>query len=290
MKNFDRFVGIDWSGAKSPIHTKSIAVSMCGRGSEAPILLNAQWSRQKIAEWIGAQLKDHSYARMLIGVDANFGYAQSVGLEQFGASYDYKDIWANVERKSRPAPNYFAGPYWEHYPQYFWSQGKRPAHITLPQRIIEKACRDAGLGHPESPFKLIGAKQVGKGGLAAMRMAYDLKQKYKDAISIWPFEQDKTSTARIVITEIYPRQFLMRSGHGTTKIRDISALNASLEALRSNKINDTYRFNDHDTDAIISSAGLRMICGNKEIVPPNISNPTLMTEEAAKREGWIFGV
>jgi len=290
MKNFDHFIGIDWSGAKSPIHTKSIAVAKCSRGSAAPDLIqNTQnqnnWSRKHVFEYIQT-LK----GRTLIGIDANFGYSEEIGVAQFGKAYDYNDLWGAVEAESTQSPNFFSSGFWESYPEYFWTHGKMPPHMKFPKRQTEQRCSEQGYGNPESPFKLIGAKQVGKGGLSAMRMACALKQTMGDKICIWPFEPEIEDTAKIVITEIFPRQFLMRTGHGTTKVKTIDELNISLEKLGCKNKYDTIHFSEHDADAIVSAAGLRMLCGNNKNLPEHITNPPQLNKPARTREGWIFGV
>ena len=121
MKNFETFIGIDWSGAKSPIHTPSIAVAKCMQGSDAPTLIrNHQkendknrnnWSRNDVFEYIQT-LKD----RTLIGIDANFGYSEVIGVSQFGKSYDYKGLWAEVESESAHHNNFLAAGFWESHP------------------------------------------------------------------------------------------------------------------------------------------------------------------------------
>ena len=186
--------------------------------------------------------------------------------------------------------NFFAGAFWQAYPKHFWTQGKKPPHMRFPKRRTETLCSELGYGHPESPFKLIGAKQVGKGGLAAMRMAHALKGAMGDEICIWPFEQNISDTARIVMTEIFPRQFLMRCGHGATKVNSIDALNTALKKLGCKNKYETIRFNNHDADAIVSAAGLRMLCGEEDVIPEQLSNPPHMNQAAGIREGWIFGV
>lgn len=292
MKNFDIFVGIDWSGAKQ-IHTKAIAVAACEQGRDAPALIanpygHKYWSREAVARWVIDMAK--SPKRIMIGIDANFGYAQEVGVAQFGKAYNYNALWAAVESAAKENKNFFAKEYWETHPEHFWWEGKQPKHITLPKRITEHQCAADGYGRPESPFKLIGAKQVGKGGLAVMRMVYHLKQTLGDQICIWPFEREQADTARIVISEIYPRQFLMRSHHGLKKISTFQQLNAAYEGLESSLAPDDFKFSDHDADALVSATGLRMLCGKNETLPQNITNPKSLTESAAKREGWIFGV
>ena len=293
MKNFDQFVGIDWSGAKAPVFTKSIAVAVCKQGNEAPALVkgpkNGLWSREAVGQWILDILKTSK--RTFIGIDANFGYAQAIGEVQFGKSYNYKDLWSDVEARSKGDGNFLAKGYWEAWPQYFWTEGKQPAHITLPKRLTETTCGEAGLGWPESPFKLLGPKQVGKGGLAAMRMVHYFKRQAGDKICIWPFEKAIADASQIVISEIYPRQFLRRTNHGNAKVNSLKALNEVLRKQGSDTIkNNTYRFNDHDADAIVSSSGVRALCGEGKTVPKSVSNPPMLDKKSAEQEGWIFGV
>ena len=289
MKNFDLFVGIDWSGAKTPIKTKAIAVALAWKGREAPHISGKIWSREMVGDWIKSLATRDK--RILIGIDCNFGYSQIIGEQQFGAYYTYADLWEAVEAANQNAPNYFAGGYWTHpnHQKYFWTQGKKPDDFDMPKRLTEILCGEAGYGWPESPFKLIGAKQVGKGGLAGMRLAYDLKQHCGVDICIWPFETHADS-ARIVITEIYPRQFLRRTGWGNQKVRTIEDINACLPKLNSNPIEGHIDVSDHETDALIAAAGLRFLCGQGKTVPKEIYAPKALDRITASREGWIFGV
>lgn len=290
MLNFDRFVGIDWSGAKSPIVNRSIAVSYADRGNDAPILLEHKWSRSNVSDWILEQAK--GYERILIGIDCNFGYAYDVIQKQLGHGATYKQLWHAVDQACEHESNYFGAGFWENdkYKNHFWTSGKKRDDFLMPQRDVEIACAEEGLGHPESPFKLIGAKQVGKGGLSGMRMAHHLKNKLGDIIAFWPFERGCVDRAKIVVTEIYPRQFLIRAGHGLTKVRTIQELNKALLALKSNPFSQQQVFTDHDTDAILSAAGLRLLCGNDKNVSKDVSQPALMSYNAQIAEGWIFGI
>lgn len=289
MKNFDLFAGVDWSGAEKPVTTKSIAVAMAERGRGAPVLFPAVRSRQAVAEWILKLALGHR--RALIGMDCNFGYSSQIGTAQFGAAYDYRDLWNAVEQASAPQGNFFSGGYWQHaeHRKYFWTEGKKPDGFVMPRRLTETVCGESGYGWPESPFKLIGAKQVGKGGLAGMRLAHYLKNRLGDAVAFWPFERH-TGTAAIVVTEIYPRQFLRRAGHGNAKIRTREELNKALNALQSKPYPARGECTDHDADAIVSAAGLRFLCGSGTDVPDNIANPLALDPVTASREGWIFGV
>jgi hypothetical protein len=289
MKNFDQFVGIDWSGAKAPIKTKSIAVATCPQGQLAPTLHEKIRSRTAVAEWMESLIKEDK--RTLIGIDCNFGYAAQVVKKQLGIKANAYDLWAEVERVNEGELNFFAGQFWSHkkYASDFWTQGKMPDEFTMPKRVTEVICTENGYGRPESPFKLIGAKQVGKGGLAGMLLAHYLKKNFGKKIAIWPFDTHYNE-ANVVMTEIYPRQFLMRVGHGTTKVRDQETLNSILPFFGSQKIREEQNITDHDTDALVSAAGLRYLCGMKANVPPQIAKPAKMTPNARLCEGWIFGV
>lgn len=286
VKNFDQFIAIDWTGARHPVVSKAIAVAACQQNKNPPEVLQGPWSRRRVADMIAERAQESS--RILIGIDCNFGYAQETGLRQLGPDYDYRDLWRAVDESSRAEENYFAGPYWQNHPEIFWTSGKMPAGFAMPRRITEQMCGEAGYGWPESPFKLIGAKQVGKGGLAGMRMAYDLKRRCGDKIAIWPFEPEIIDHAHVIIAEIYPRQFLKRAGHGNTKVRHLADLNRALALLES-KPADMGEFSDHTADAVVSAAGLRWLCGSARTILQSISQPPC-DPVTLRREGWIFGV
>lgn len=291
MKSFNRFIGIDWSGARTPVRTRAIAAAQCAQGDAPPRLEPEIRSRTAVADYI--QALSSASERTLVGIDCNFGYSQTIGERQFGNTYDYCDLWQAVEDANVDQPNYFAGGYWTHadHAMHFWTEGKMKPGYTMPQRLTEIVCRQCGYGAPESPFKMIGPKQVGKGGLAGMRLVHALKKTCGDRVAVWPYEGlDAADHARVVIVEIYPRQFLHRAGHGPTKIRDAGALNRALSAMGSRKIPGNRPFSDHDADALVSAAGLRFLCGSGKHIGGTLAWPPMLDERTARREGWIFGV
>ena len=123
-----------------------------------------------------------------------------------------------------------------------------------------------------------------------MRMAYFLKIKHGHKIAIWPFDDEKAcDAASVIISEIYPRQFIMRAGMGSQKIRNDDDLKKILKfyGVTAKGAKD---FTDHDTDALVSAAGLRYLCGMKQNIPDALSHPLSITKTAQSCEGWIFGV
>jgi hypothetical protein len=289
MKNFDLFVGIDWSGSKA-INTKSIAVAECLQGSSAPNLLPDICSRTSVADYIESLAQQNR--RVMIGIDANFGYFHKVGQKHFGAHYQAQDQWRIVNEYAREDENFYAGGFFNHakFAPDFWQTGTTPDWFNADdlRRQTESQCIIDGYGHPESPFKICYTKQVGKGGLAVQRMAHYLKQRLGDKMAVWPFEDNEN--AKIVMSEIYPRQFLTRCGHGTTKVKNLQDLNKVLPYFKSNAMRDEGDVTDHDTDALVSAAGLRYLCGQEQTIPNTLARPSMMTEAARRCEGWIFGV
>ena len=111
MKNFDLFIGIDWSGAKTPVQTKSIALAKCVRGSAPPVMINAPagfkyWSRAQVHNYIHKLI--NTKQRVFVGIDANFGYAFKVGSEQFGDNYSAHEVWAAIDKANEDQDNFFA--------------------------------------------------------------------------------------------------------------------------------------------------------------------------------------
>ncbi len=294
MKNFDKFIGVDWSGAKLPVQTKSIAVASVSQGGDDLHLHTKIRSRDKVAEYIDSLIEENiqSRGRALIGIDCNFGYAQEIIHKQLGENATAFDLWARVDEVNAQNDNFFAGNFWQHtpYAKDFWTTGKMREGFNMPKRATEIVCAQNGYGNPESPFKLIGAKQVGKGGLAGMRMAYALKKRHGHKIAVYPFEGEAAyDKASAVVTEIYPRQFIMRAGMGNQKLRTIYALNQALEFFDMAPYNDI-DFSDHDADALISAAGLKYLCGAQKNIPDDIAWPSSMSDKSKQCEGWIFGV
>lgn len=292
MENFDQFIAVDWSGAKAPKSGKSIAVAKAQRQSKDISMLappdGGSWSRQDVADLIGRYINEGT--RTLAGVDCNFGYAVEVGRQQFGSCCSYQHLWQTVEETSKTLDDFYAGGFWthDHFKKYFWTSGKQNG-FTLPRRQTENTCGAQGFGYPESPFKMIGPKQVGKGGLAGMRLAHYLKSGYGDRVCVWPFEQNKADQASVVVTEIYPRLFLRMAGHGVKKVTRREDLESVLGRFDSHAP-ELEKFSDHDSDAMISAAGLRYLCGAGKTVPNHYSAPDNMTRQAVQCEGWIFGV
>lgn len=287
IPRFDRFVGVDWSGATGRNYS-GIAVADCHAGTDAPVLIAApgrrRWGRTDFVDWMAAQAGQGE--RLLIGIDCAFALPAAMAGQVLGGDYSAAELWAYIDATCADAGDFFGGPFAEHeaHQAHFWHRGPRPTGFAQHHRATEHACKAAGLGSPESPLKLVGARQVGKGGLAGMRVLHALKTRLGHAFAVWPF--DPAERADIVCIELYPRLFMKMAGHGNGKVRTAEALDKCLTALGSAPGRDPPQtLSDHETDALVAAAGLRFIAGD-----PAVWSPPAMDSLALRAEGWIFGV
>ena len=283
---FDRFAGVDWSGAGG-VGYSGIAVAACRVDSAPPALVappSRRWRRTDFVAWVSAQVA--TAERLLIGIDCAFALPAPVAGALLGDSYTAAALWAHIDAICTGSDDYFGGGFVQHaaHAPYFWQNGPRPPGFAEHHRATEHACRAAGLGAPESPLKLVGARQVGKGGLAGMRVLHALKQRVGDRLAVWPF--DPLEHAQIVCVELYPRLFMRMAGHGNGKVRTRADLNRCLSALGSSFYPENgATFTDHESDALVAAAGLRFIAGEQAMWSPG------GLESLGRRaEGWIFGV
>ncbi|MGN6057819.1 MAG: hypothetical protein ACTHOI_04465, partial [Sphingomicrobium sp.] len=88
------------------------------------------------------------------------------------------------------------------------------------------------------------------------------------------------------VVEIYTRIYLRRAGLSGVKLRSLAALNEALKALGSRPCRLSFEPNDHQTDALVTAAGMRQLATHE----PRAFDPEGLTSEIARSEGWTFGV
>lgn len=287
MRRFEHFVAIDWSGAKGE-RQRGIALAHAQRGDQAPSLLTPAggWSRPKILDW----LFDHAAAGtdMIVGLDLSPAFA----FDDRGAYFpgwadsppDARALWRLVDRlcgsDAHLAANTFVGHaeakrHFRHHSDC----GDLFEPGAGRMRRVERSQREQGLS-PYSCFNLVGAAQVGKSSLTGMRVLNRLEGR----IPFWPF--DPVPRGGPLLVEIYTaipaREAGIRKG---SKIRDGETLDIALAALGSEPHRPLPRYDDHATDALLSSAWLRRAAER-----PALWSPPALTSVLARTEGWTFGV
>ncbi len=267
---FTRFVGIDWSGAIGSRHP-SVQVAACEAGSEAPRLVlppGGIWSRAGVLDWLGGLSGD-----VLVGIDAGFGFAAVAPF--LGPA---RELWAEIDAVAAADADLGGHSFIAHRRSAFWmGAADGPRHLRAHLRLTEQVYAASGLGTPTSNFVLLGAAQVGKASLSAMRLLNRL------GWPVWPF--DPLPATGPVILEIYAQAFA-RMGGVRGKLRDRVALDGVLARHGSASMPAGFPglFADHVGDALVTAAGLRAIAMQPHWwAPPGLA-------DVAATEGWTFGI
>jgi hypothetical protein len=281
LSRFERFAAIDWSGAKGRRH-KGIAIAICGAGGAAPLLVDQDriWSRAEVLEWLLAAARE---APTLFGFD--FSYAPPIVergayLPGDAVPDDAKSFWAYVDQlcddEDLGAASFLERHHRRHF--YFGAADGVKADF-LHHRVCEHAFNAMGGGKASTLYDAIGASQVAKASYAGMRLLHRLKGR----VPVWPMDPPPSKGSLVV--EIYTRVFIRLAGLSGGKIRSLALLDLALANLGSEPFAATSDPNDHQTDVIVSAAGLRAIAND-----PAYWNPPLLTPYIATTEGWTFGV
>jgi hypothetical protein len=286
VARFRHFVAIDWSGAVGP-RQPGIAIALCGVGSDAPILIRAGhiWSRQDVLDWLVNDLPNDTLVGMDLSPAFPFADAKAYFPGWSASPANARNLWTLVDHICTNDQHFTASSFVDHpeASRYFRRHGGRTGDIfgigSGRLRVVEERQRAHCLS-PYSCFNLVGAAQVGKSSLTAMRVLHRLKGR----IPIWPF--DPLPAAGTVLVEIYTSLAAREAGlrAGLSKMRDGNTLDTALGNLGSRPHAPLPRYTDHATDAILTAAWLRKVGHD-----PALWNPDGL-DEVAQTEGWTFGV
>jgi len=272
--HFSRFIAIDWSGARGPGYA-GVSVAPCEPGGDPPRLVapekGRRWTRQAVLDWL-TEARPAPGTSWLVGIDFAFCLPEPAGGAQA--------LWARIDTVCGDDEDLLGLRYIGTDPR-FWTGGPQPADWNPPLRAAEVACTAAGLGHPQTPLKLIGARQVGKGSLAGQRLLHRLRAARSGAVCVWPYDGVPAGQP-LVLAELYPRLFIRRAGLGNAKLRSAVDLDRALQALRSAPMPVAVpgSLDDHDSDALVSAAGLRHL----------IETGWPWETGLGVDDGWIVGV
>jgi hypothetical protein len=280
---FTSFAAIDWSGAKGRRH-KGIAVALCEAGDSAPRLVRPghAWSRTEVLDWLLGQA---AKAPTLFGFDFSFAPPIAERGEylpgEAGLPNDAKAFWAYVDRLSEDedlgAASFLERVHRRHF--YFGAADGEKARF-MHFRQCDKHLNAQGGRKTASAYDAIGAAQVAKASFAGMRFLHHIAGK----VAVWPMDDLPEQGSAIV--EIYTRIYLRRAGMPGTKLRSRKALNLALAGLGSRPARLRFEPNDHETDALVTAAGMRALARDE----PAAFAPAGLTRELARTEGWTFGI
>lgn len=284
MPAFERFIAIDWSGARawpSYRHKLQLAVADCGDGPPRLVAPARGWTRQGLLDHLLALLADG--VPTLVGFDFSFappfdpdhGYLPGSATPQGARAF-----WAFVDSHCVD-PDLGAASFLEQAfrPHFYLGRADGPKAPYMRLRACERAFNAAGGGKPSSVFDAIGAAQVAKGSFSGMRLLHRLGAVHP----VWPF--DPLEAGRSTVVEIYCRAFIRHAGARGLKLRTLDGLNIALAAFGSQPLPALDGLTDDKTDALVSAAGLRALAGQEALW-----RPAGLTPAIACTEGWTFAV
>ena len=282
MRHFASFVAIDWSGAKGRRH-KGIAIAEA-RGEAAPRLIRPGhiWSREEVLGWL---IKRAAKEPTLFGFDFSFAPPIVERGEYLPGEPDVprsaREFWAYVDRVSNDedlgAASFLETAHRRHF--YFGiADGVKARFMHFRQ--CDARLNEQGGRKTASAYDAIGAAQVAKASFAGMRFLHQLD----GSVAIWPMDPLPEHGSAVV--EIYTRIYLRRAGLSGVKLRSRADLNRALKGLGSPPARLRFEPNDHQTDALVTAAGMRQLATTE----PRAFEPQGLTSEIARTEGWTFGV
>ena len=279
---FAAYVAIDWSGAKGRRH-KGIAIAEA-RAEAPPRLIRPGhiWSRSEVLAWLLGQAAREP---TLFGFD--FSFAPPIVergeylLGEPGVPKTAREFWAYVDARCDDedlgAASFLEIAHRRHF--YFGiADGVKADFMRFRQ--CDARLNAQGGRKTASAFDAIGAAQVAKASFSGMRLLHRIDGQ----VAIWPF--DPLPANRSAVVEIYTRIYLRRAGLSGTKLRSRAELNRALEGLGSKPARLRFEPNDHQTDALVTAAGMRALARTE----PRAFAPEGLTPEIARSEGWTFGV
>ncbi len=252
---FERHIGIDYSGADTPTWRKpGLQVYMAAGGDPqriitpaAPVGQQWNWTREEIADWLIAQVREGG--TFLAGIDHNFSfpisYMQRYGLKTWDHFLkDFCQHWPTDE------PNCYVGLHRENNPRT-----GDPSELRLTERWTSSA---------KSVFSWDGQGKVAHSSHAGIPWLRRIRQQLGKKIHFWPFDGWDVPKGRSVLAEVYPAIFKRR----------YSAEN------RTNHQHDAY------------SVARWMAEMDQGLVLDRFFDPPLNDAEQglADLEGWILGV
>ena len=297
MKGFDRFIGIDWSGAAGE-YQAGIQVAEGSSFTKRLRLIRppggSHWSRQSVLDFITSATE----GRTLVGFDFAFSLPWNRDLESlpvcFGGLAGARALWAFIDDFCNGSAFLHAGPIWLSPESPFRPFIKLWSRVNQYQgdlfnggqlRKTEVAAKASGLA-PKSVYRLAG-HQVGAGSFAGMRLLNRIARAQSGDIAIWPF--DAVETAKVVVAEIYPTAFYRmadrarptpkqaRAGAHAPILRDVlECFNARSDASIPRSVDAI--------DALISAAAMMRLAQSQAVLPA-FDDP-----DVSGNEGWIFGV
>ncbi len=255
---FERYIGIDYSGAKTPTSSlKGLRVYSAIQGDKPfevkpPPSPRKYWTRRGIVEWLVEKLKEKLIT--LIGIDHGFSFP----LRYFEAHHLTPDWPKFLDDFQRHWPTDGDNTYVDFVRDGVCGNGAARSGNSRWRRIAEERA------HAKSVFQFDVPGSVAKSTHAGIPWLRYIRQQTDGSVHFWPFDGWDIPNARSVIAEVYPSLW-------------------SRSFAREDRTSD-----QHDAYSVAEWMRLTDFDG----ILPSFFNPSLQHYErgVAQVEGWILGI
>ncbi len=260
MPQFDRYIGIDYSGAQTPTSSLSaLRVRAADRAHLPKEVLPPKsprkyWTRKGLAEWLRGELSGPT--PIIVGIDHAFSFPI-----QYFEKYRLPLDWPNfLDDFQRHWPTDDDNTYVDFVRQGLSGEGNKRMGDPSWLRLTELWTPSA-----KSVFRFNVQGQVAASTHAGLPWLRYLRAHCHERVHFWPFDGWEISAGRSVIAEVYPSIWARRFASDGERNADQHAAYAVAAWLRRADLNGSL---------------------------PQFFNPKLEEEERARAqvEGWILGV
>jgi hypothetical protein len=299
--SFERFIGIDWSGAAQP-SGQHVFVAEAGRRDARITLHTVLRARDRAAveDYLaGGPLAPApawedwpapgrlTGGRRVVALDFAFGFPSGFDLPSLGDHWTWSDLgrWADG---LDPRPN--GNGVGDGVRAAITSDPELASRFRLkggdavPDRRHRLCDSQLDGLQPESVYHLIGPSQVGLGSITGMAMLHRLVERAD--LAIWPFHpRARVEAASVVLVEVWPRMWLqrgIRKNELPDRVRQLEAW-AHDGVTLSTKAEVAAASSADAMDAAAAAIGAARSCYR-------LPSPEVLPEDARLREGWIAGV
>lgn len=202
MPAFERYIGIDYSGAQTPTSSlKGLRVYMANRSSlpvevQPPPSPRKYWTRRGIAEWLVERLAEDKLT--LGGIDHGFSFPLPY-FEAHGLPHDWPAFLDDFQHHWPTDEDYIYVDFVRH-----GKVGNGAARSGNPRwrRLTEIR---AGAAKSVFHFDVQGA--VAKSTHSGLPWLRYVRQRVGDRVHFWPFDGWEIPKGRSVVAEVYPSLF-----------------------------------------------------------------------------------
>jgi len=196
--SFERFIGIDYSGAQTPMSSlKGLRVYSTDRLTtpqevEPPPSPRKYWTRREVAEWLVERLSEG--LPTLVGIDHGFSFPLQY-FEQHGLPLDWSFFLDDFQRHWPTDEDIYVDLVREGITGNVAARSGNPRW----RRVTELRARTA-----KSVFHFDVQGSVAKSTHAGIPWLRYIRQHVKERVHFWPFDGWSLPPNRSVVTEVYP--------------------------------------------------------------------------------------